>query len=104
MCLKQQLLKYIYDKIVKKQRSELKVNIISPATSTSITLGDSGDTFNIPSGATIANSGTATGYNSAGAFDLNGAELTLDANANTSILQIQMIKQISKSQARMISQ
>ena len=65
--------------------SEIKVNKISPATSTTITLGDSGDTFNIPSGATIANSGTATGFVSAGAIDLNGAVLTLDANANTTI-------------------
>jgi len=65
--------------------SEIKVNKISPATSTTITLGDSGDTFNIPSGATIANSGTATGFVSAGALDLNGAKLTIDANGNTSI-------------------
>jgi len=65
--------------------SELKVNKISPATSTTITLGDSGDTFNIPSGATIANSGTATGFVSAGALDLNGAVLTVDADADTTI-------------------
>ncbi len=42
--------------------SEIKVNKISPATSTDITLGDSGDTFTVPSGATIVNSGTATGF------------------------------------------
>jgi len=42
--------------------SEVKVNKISPATGTAFTLGDSGDTFTIPSGATIANSGTATGF------------------------------------------
>ena len=65
--------------------SELKVNKISPATGTAFTLGDSGDTFTIPSGATIANSGTATGFVSAGALDLNGAKLTIDANGNTSI-------------------
>ena len=65
--------------------SELKVNKISPATSTTITLGDSGDTFNIPSGATIANSGTATGFVTAGALDLNGAVLTVDADADTTI-------------------
>jgi len=65
--------------------SELKVNKISPATSTTFTLGDSGDTFNIPSGATIANSGTATGFVSAGALDLNGAVLTIDADADTTI-------------------
>ena len=65
--------------------SELKVNKISPATGTAFTLGDSGDTFTIPSGATIANSGTATGFVSAGALDLNGAVLTVDADADTTI-------------------
>ena len=65
--------------------SELKVDKISPASGTSFTLGDSGDTFTIPSGATIANSGTATGFNPAGAFDLNGAVLTVDADADTTI-------------------
>ena len=42
--------------------SELKVNKISPATGTAFALGDSGDTFTVPSGATIVNSGTATGF------------------------------------------
>jgi len=42
--------------------SELKVNKISPATGTAFTIGDSGDTFTVPSGATIVNSGTATGF------------------------------------------
>ena len=42
--------------------SEIQVNKISPATGTTFRLGDSGDTFNIPSGATIANAGTATGF------------------------------------------
>jgi len=42
--------------------SELKVDKISPATGTGFTLGDSGDTFTVPSGATITNSGTATGF------------------------------------------
>ena len=45
--------------------SELKVNKISPATGTAFQLGDSGDTFTIPSGATIVNSGTATNFGSA---------------------------------------
>ena len=42
--------------------SELKVDKISPETGTAFTLGDSGDTFTVPSGATIVNSGTATGF------------------------------------------
>ena len=65
--------------------SELKVDKLSPATGTAFTLGDSGDTFTIPSGATIANSGTATGFVSAGALDLNGAVLTVDADGDTTI-------------------
>ena len=65
--------------------SEIKVNKISPATSTYVDLGDSGDTIRIPSGATIANSGTATGFVTAGALDLNGAALTVDADGDTTI-------------------
>ena len=40
--------------------SEIKVNKISPRTACgTTTLGDSGDTFTIPAGVTITNSGTA---------------------------------------------
>jgi len=50
--------------------SEIKANKISPATGTAFTLGDSGDTFTVPSGATLAvasgaaisNAGTASGF------------------------------------------
>ncbi len=42
--------------------SELKVNKVTPRSGTTVTLGDSGDTITIPSGATITNSGTATGF------------------------------------------
>ena len=42
--------------------SEIKANKISPAIGTDVTMGDSGDTFTIPAGATIVNSGTATGF------------------------------------------
>jgi hypothetical protein len=49
--------------------AEIKANKISPSSSTAFTLGDSGDTFTIPSGATIANSGTATGFGVALAND-----------------------------------
>ena len=45
--------------------STLETNLIQPATGTSLTLGASGDTITIPSGATIANSGTATGFGGA---------------------------------------
>ena len=47
--------------------SEIKVNKISPRTACgTTTLGDSGDTFTIPSGVTISNSGTATGFGGTG--------------------------------------
>jgi hypothetical protein len=47
--------------------SEIKVNKISPRTACgTVTLGDSGDTFTIPSGATINNQGTATNFGATG--------------------------------------
>jgi hypothetical protein len=50
--------------------SEIKVNKISPRSGTDVTLGDSSDTFTVPSGATltiacgatISNAGTASGF------------------------------------------
>ena len=48
--------------------SEIKVNKISPRTNCgTVTLGDSGDTFTIPAGATITNNGTAAGFGATGA-------------------------------------
>ena len=48
--------------------SEIKVNKISPRTNCgTVTLGDSGDTFTIPTGATINNQGTATNFGATGA-------------------------------------
>ena len=47
--------------------SEIKVNKISPRTACgTTTLGDSGDTFTIPSGVSITNQGTASGFGSTG--------------------------------------
>ena len=43
---------------------EVKTDKVSPASDVALTLGDSGDTITIPSGATITNSGTATGFGS----------------------------------------
>ena len=42
--------------------SEVKVNKVSPRSGTGLQLGDSGDTITIPSGVTLANAGTATGF------------------------------------------
>jgi hypothetical protein len=47
--------------------SELKVNKISPRSGTDVTLGDSGDTFSVPSGAT---------------FDASNATVTYPAGSN----------------------
>ena len=51
--------------------SEIKVNKISPRSGTEVTLGDSGDTFTIPSGATINNQGTATNFGATGSASWN---------------------------------
>jgi hypothetical protein len=42
--------------------SELKVNKISPRSGTDVTLGDSGDTFSVPSGATFDASNATVTY------------------------------------------
>ena len=50
--------------------SEVKVNKLTPRTNCgTVTLGDSGDTFTIPSGVTITNSGTASGFGRTGTVD-----------------------------------
>jgi|9_EtaG_2_1085328.scaffolds.fasta_scaffold22050_2 hypothetical protein len=52
--------------------SEIKVNKISPRTACgTTTLGDSGDTFTIPAGVSITNSGTASGFGSTGEVSWN---------------------------------
>jgi len=42
--------------------SKLEVDAIEPQSGTTLTIGASGDTITIPSGATLTNSGTATGF------------------------------------------
>jgi len=42
--------------------STLNVDKVDPSTGTALEIGSSGDTITIPSGATIVNSGTATGF------------------------------------------
>ena len=52
--------------------SEVKVNKISPRTNCgTVQLGDSGDTFTIPAGASITNSGTASGFGATGSASWN---------------------------------
>ena len=56
--------------------SLLNVNTIEPSTGTAITLGASGDTITVPSGATITNSGTATGFGDQDWVKLHGSTLS----------------------------
>jgi hypothetical protein len=62
--------------------SEIKVNKISPKqTCTQVTLGDSGDTIIIPSGVTLQNLGTATGFGAS--FDATVRTSSFNAVKNT---------------------
>jgi len=61
--------------------SEIKVNKISPRSGTTVTLGDSGDTFTIPSGATINNQGTATNFGATGSASWTTTVKTTDFTA-----------------------
>jgi len=62
--------------------SEVKVNKISPRTNCgTVTLGDSGDSFVIPAGATITNNGTQTGFGRTGTVDWQTSIKTSDFTA-----------------------
>ena len=61
--------------------SKLEANQVDPATGTTLTLGTSGDTIAIPSGVTIANSGTATGFGLSGWSSSSGSLLPASASA-----------------------
>ena len=62
--------------------SEIKVNKISPRTNCGpVQLGDSGDTITIPAGASITNSGTASGFGATGAASWNTTVKTGDFTA-----------------------
>ena len=63
--------------------SEIKVNKLTPRTNCgTTTLGDSGDTINIPAGVTISNNGTATGFGATGAVNWDVASIkTVDFTA-----------------------
>ena len=64
--------------------SEIKVNKISPRTNCgTTTLGDSGDTFTIPSGVSITNQGTASGFGSTGEVSWNTTVKTGDFTATS---------------------
>jgi hypothetical protein len=67
--------------------SELKVNKISPRSGTDVTLGDSGDTFTIPAGATLDTSGATLTLPTTIEVDAiepqSGTTLTLGASGDT---------------------
>ena len=49
--------------------SKIEVNTVEPQCGTTLTLGASGDTITMPSGATITNNGTQTGFGRTGTVD-----------------------------------
>jgi hypothetical protein len=63
--------------------SKLFVDQVDPKTATTLTLGTSGDTVSIPSGVTIANSGTATGFGETNTPSIKAVRGSAQAIANT---------------------
>ena len=59
--------------------SLLNVDKVDPSTGTALEIGSSGDTITIPSGATITNSGTATGFGAALTGSTNNTVTTVTA-------------------------
>jgi hypothetical protein len=59
--------------------STLNVDKVDPSTGTALEIGSSGDTITIPSGATIVNSGTATGFGAALTGSTNNQVTTVTA-------------------------
>jgi|TARA_R100000455_G_C6170409_1_gene52060 hypothetical protein len=66
--------------------STLETNLIQPSSGTTLTIGASGDTITIPSGATITNSGTATG------FGANTPNFKVSNSGNTSCANNTFVK------------
>jgi len=70
--------------------SKLETNQVDPSTGTTLTLGTSGDTIAIPSGVTIANSGTDTGFGGTNtpAFHayLSADQTNISGNTSTKVL------------------
>lgn len=68
--------------------SVLEVNKLTPlASNGTITLGDSGDTFSIPSGVTLSNAGTATGFGKIGQI-VTATTSTEVSNTSTSYADV----------------
>ena len=74
--------------------SKLETNQVDPATGTTLTLGTSGDTISIPSGVTIANSGTATGFGGTNTPAFFARCSTQQSISNTTVTKIQFDTEI----------
>ena len=72
--------------------STLEVNKITPSTGTSITLGDSGDTFTIPSGVTLTNNGSASGFGGITMVNMWHRTSNFSLSANTYTVVTGMVK------------
>ncbi len=65
--------------------SKIEVNAIEPQSGTTLTLGASGDTITIPSGATINNQGSAVNFGPTGAVSWNTTKVTTGFTATSGI-------------------
>ena len=61
--------------------SKIEVNQVDPQSGTTLTLGTSGDTVIIPSGVTITNNGTQTGFGRTGTVDWQSSIKTANFTA-----------------------
>jgi hypothetical protein len=75
--------------------STLETNLVQPSSGTTLTLGASGDTITIPSGATITNSGTATGFGKI--LQVVNTKLETQVTANNTLTASGLIASITPS-------
>ena len=66
--------------------SEIQANKLSPSSGTALQIGDSGDTITIPSGATITNSGTSSGFGMSNLAPYFHAYLSSGQSLSTGVL------------------
>ena len=76
--------------------SKLEVNKITPQSGTTITLGDSGDTFTLPSGVTLTNNGTASGFGKIGQV-VNNPVTTGTSTTSTALVSTNFTASITPS-------
>ena len=78
--------------------SKIEVDAIEPQSGTTLTLGASGDTITIPSGATITNSGTATGFGGGKVLQvIQGTTSTSKANTTVTYTDSNLTASITPS-------